>query len=108
MSYLCIFENPFARQALAEVKLSNCISDNLAFSIRPYQDEAFKRYLYLEKAEFPEKPGKPYHLLFNMATGSGKTLVMAGLILHLIQKVIAISFSSSTPTTSFRKPVTIF
>ena len=33
-------------------------------------------------------PGKDYplHLLFNMATGSGKTLIMAGLILYLYEK----------------------
>ena len=28
----------------------------------------------------------PLHLLFNMATGSGKTLIMAGLILYLYEK----------------------
>ena len=28
----------------------------------------------------------PFHLLFNMATGSGKTLIMAGLILYLYEK----------------------
>lgn len=81
-----IFDNPFARDALEQVVLPNYIADNLKFSIRPYQEEAFKRYIYLDKKDFKEKPNKPYHLLYNMATGSGKTLVMAGLILYLYEK----------------------
>lgn len=81
-----IFNNPFARKALAQVSLSNGITDNLKFGIRPYQEEAFKRYLYTEQEDFDEKPNKPLHLLYNMATGSGKTLVMAGLMLHLYEK----------------------
>lgn len=81
-----IFNNPFAKRALVKVALPIWISDNLRFSIRPYQEEAFKRYLYLDQEDIDEKPKKPYHLLFNMATGSGKTLIMAGLMLHLYEK----------------------
>lgn len=83
-----IFNNPFAKRALAQVDLPNWISDNLkpGFGERPYQIEAFKRYIYLDQEDLEEKPRKPYHLLYNMATGSGKTLIMAGLMLHLYQK----------------------
>ncbi|OFV11181.1 type III deoxyribonuclease [Sphingobacterium sp. HMSC13C05] len=83
-----IFNNPFAKRAFAQVDLPNWISDNLkpGFGQRPYQIEAFKRYIYLEQEDFEEKPKNPYHLLYNMATGSGKTLIMAGLMLHLYQK----------------------
>ncbi|KXK42830.1 MAG: Type III restriction enzyme, res subunit [Bacteroidetes bacterium OLB11] len=83
-----IFNNPFAKRALAQVDVPNWIVDNLkpGFDIRPYQTEAFKRYIYLDIENFEEKPKKPYHLLYNMATGSGKTLIMAGLMLHLYQK----------------------
>ncbi len=83
-----IFNNPFAKRALAQVDLPNWISDNLkpGFGLRPYQIEAFKRYIYLDQEDLEEKPRKPYHLLYNMATGSGKTLIMAGLMLHLYQK----------------------
>ncbi len=62
------------------------MSDNLSqkFSIRPYQVETFARFFdYLKNYE--EKT-LPIHLLFNMATGSGKTLIMAGLILYLYQQ----------------------
>lgn len=83
-----IFNNPFAKRALAQVDLPIWISDNLkpGFGQRPYQIEAFKRYIYLDQEDLEEKPRKPYHLLYNMATGSGKTLIMAGLMLHLYQK----------------------
>ncbi|WP_343657621.1 DEAD/DEAH box helicase family protein [Chryseobacterium sp.] len=81
-----IFNNPFARKALAEVPLPNGITDNLKFGIRPYQEEAFRRYLYMEQEDFDGKPRKPVHLLYNMATGSGKTMVMGGLMLHLYEK----------------------
>jgi type III restriction enzyme len=82
------FNNPFAKRTLAKVDVPNWISDNLkaGFGQRPYQIEAFKRYIYLDQDDLEEKPKKPYHLLYNMATGSGKTLIMAGLILHLYQK----------------------
>ncbi|MFH1402338.1 MAG: DEAD/DEAH box helicase family protein [Patescibacteria group bacterium] len=57
---------------------------NRKFKIRPYQTEAFARFFdYLNNYDEKEKP---YHLLFNMATGSGKTLIMAGLILYLYKK----------------------
>ena len=89
MAYLYkIFEGPFARRALSQVNVPNSIKDNLrpGYGERPYQIEAFKRYIYLDQEELEEKPHKPYHLLYNMATGSGKTLIMAGLMLYLYEK----------------------
>ena len=89
MAYLYkIFEGPFARRALSQVNVPNSIAGNLrpGYGQRPYQIEAFKRYIYLDQEDFDEKPHKPYHLLYNMATGSGKTLIMAGLMLYLYEK----------------------
>lgn len=87
MTYLHqIFENPFARRVLAGVKITNSVPDNLKFAIRPYQEEAFKRFIFVDTEDFDGKPNLPVHLLYNMATGSGKTLVMAGLILYLFEK----------------------
>ncbi len=56
-----IFNNPFAKRALAQVDVPNWIVDNLkpGFDIRPYQTEAFKRYIYLDIENFEEKPKKP-------------------------------------------------
>ena len=58
---------------------------NPAFEIREYQEEAFARFIYCLREDFDGK-STPLHLLFNMATGSGKTLIMAGLILYLYEK----------------------
>ncbi len=62
------------------------IEDNLnpRFKLRPYQIEAIARFIhYLE--ENPNRK-RPTQLLFNMATGSGKTLLMAANILYLYNK----------------------
>lgn len=56
---------------------------NPAFALRPYQLEAFARFRYVS-SDYQQRI-KPTQLLFHMATGSGKTLIMAGCILHLYQ-----------------------
>jgi type III restriction enzyme len=62
------------------------ISKNLnpQFAIREYQKEAFARFFYYVKS-YPQRK-QPIHLLYNMATGSGKTFVMAGIILYLYEQ----------------------
>jgi len=55
---------------------------NPKYELRPYQVEVFARFFHCYKNDFPNKT-YPLHLFFNMATGSGKTLIMAGLILYL-------------------------
>ena len=54
------------------------ITKNLRHTLRPYQEEAIGRYLYYKNHDstYPEQ------VLFNMATGSGKTLLMAAIILE--------------------------
>jgi type III restriction enzyme len=80
-----IFKPSFVRSALNQIELSNAITDNLKLEIRPYQVEAFRRFIFVAKNDL-EEVKKPYHLLYNMATGSGKTIVMAGLMTYLYQK----------------------
>jgi type III restriction enzyme len=58
---------------------------NPCYELRPYQVEAFARFFHCYKNDFPNKT-YPLHFLFNMATGSGKTLIMAGLILYLYEQ----------------------
>lgn len=58
---------------------------NSQFEIRDYQEKAFARFIYCFNEDFPNKEER-LHLLFNMATGSGKTLIMAGLILYLYEQ----------------------
>lgn len=54
------------------------------YQIRPYQEQAFRNFItYFEKDRLRHGPSQ---VLFHMATGSGKTLIMAGLILYLYKK----------------------
>ena len=67
-------------------EIPSFLSENLNkdLPLRPYQIEAFSRFFYYLN-DFPERK-IPIHLLFNMATGSGKTIIMAGLILYLYER----------------------
>lgn len=59
---------------------------NPSFLIRPYQEEAFGRFKYYMES-YPSRPkNAPTHLLYHMATGSGKTMIMAGLMLYLYEQ----------------------
>lgn len=61
------------------------IKDNIAYPLRPYQEEAIGRWLQYIDNDTKNK-AFPVQLLFNMATGSGKTLIMAALILDLYKR----------------------
>lgn len=78
----------FGKRAIVQLAVPNHLTDNLkpGFGQRPYQIEAFQRFILCDSEDFAGKPKRPFHLLYNMATGSGKTLIMAGLMLHLYQK----------------------
>jgi len=81
----------FGDSILPEVP--EAISSNLKNNMWPIQEEAFKNFLFYENikegsnsenlpnVEFVKKD-EPSHLMFNMATGSGKTMLMAACILH--------------------------
>jgi type III restriction enzyme len=89
MSFLHdILVQEFGKREIARVPVPNYITDNLktGFGQRPYQIESFQRYILCHNEDFEGRPKKPFHLLYNMATGSGKTLVMAGLMLYLYEK----------------------
>lgn len=80
--------NEFGKRTISDIEIPLSIKDNLkpGFGERTYQAEAFKRFIIYYNESFEGKGLKPYHLLYNMATGSGKTLIMAGLILYLYEK----------------------
>ena len=75
-----------SKQFGAYSDLPNYIPNNLnkKFDLRPYQSEAFQNFItYFENDNLVYKPCQT---LFHMATGSGKTLIMAGLIIYLYKK----------------------
>ncbi|EMH17974.1 DEAD/DEAH box helicase family protein, partial [Helicobacter pylori] len=60
-----------------EIELPAHITSNLKKELRDYQKQAIDNYLEKRQSNPTQK-----HFMFEMATGSGKTLVMAGLILE--------------------------
>lgn len=76
------------KRTIEGTKLPESITGNLnpQFPMRPYQERAFKFFLNYWQEAFDGKPRQNHQLLFHMATGSGKTLMMAGLISYLYEK----------------------
>nr|WP_286164583.1 DEAD/DEAH box helicase family protein [Carnobacterium sp. PL12RED10] len=60
----------------------NYVNENLHHTLRDYQDKAIRNFHFTQT----QVGFKSQHVLFNMATGSGKTDLMAGLILYLYQE----------------------
>jgi type III restriction enzyme len=75
--------NAYVEGEFITKEIPNYISKNVNqdFDIRPYQIEGLSRFIYYMN-EYRQRI-KPTHLLFHMATGSGKTLMMAGAIIEL-------------------------
>lgn len=61
------------------------LAENMVHTFRDYQDSAL-RYFHYTMTNKVFEYRKLNHVLFNMATGSGKTDLMAGLILYLYQE----------------------
>ena len=76
------------RKFIERTAIPATITSNLnpVFPVRPYQERAFRYFLNYWEESFDLKPRHNHQLLFHMATGSGKTLMMAGLILYLYSK----------------------
>jgi len=58
------------------------ISNNLKYSFFDWQKNAFENFLTYQAIKERENPNEPTHLMFNMATGTGKTLLIASAILY--------------------------
>lgn len=78
------FNGPdFYKNQVPDYMVTNLRKD---FEARPYQQEAFGRFNFFWKDYHDRPKGVPTQLLYHMATGSGKTLVMAGLIIYLYEQ----------------------
>ncbi len=59
---------------------------NLKHQSRPYQIEALGRYFHYSDINQRRDKSRGLQLLFNMATGSGKTMLMAALLLDMYKR----------------------
>ena len=77
--------NTLRKHGLIKIDLPDYITDNLnkKLELRPYQKEAISSFIYYFDELGRQKPTQN---LFHMATGSGKTLVMAAEILFLYER----------------------
>ena len=77
-------KRPIMQQSLPEYYETSLSKER---KLRPYQEECFKYLMTYMNPEnvFDGKLRRP-HLLFHMATGSGKTLIMAGTMLYLYEQ----------------------
>lgn len=76
-----------SREIGATKEITNFLKQGLSkrIELREYQKEAFENFItYFENEKLNKN--KQVHTLFHMATGSGKTVIMAGLILYLYEK----------------------
>lgn len=80
-----LYENlEVAKKLSGPVPLPPLLVANLSprIALRDYQVDAFGSFLTYWDSK-PLRGGNQPHLLFHMATGSGKTVIMAGLMLYL-------------------------
>ncbi|QKF87064.1 type III restriction/modification system, restriction subunit [Campylobacter upsaliensis RM3940] len=70
----------FGKRGLEDIEIPFYIKENLSKELRIYQEKALK-YYYANVDSIRQN-----HLMFNMATGSGKTLIMAALILDCYKR----------------------
>jgi type III restriction enzyme len=82
------------KRTIYKTELPRVITDNLkpSFTVRRYQERTFQFFVNYWQELFEGKPRQNHQLLFHMATGCGKTLIMAGIMLY--PNAIAISFFS--------------
>lgn len=83
--YETIFERAF-RLRVQLPEIPKYISENLKHSFFDWQKTAFENFLTFEAIKEAENSKLSTHLMFNMATGTGKTLLMAASILHYYRK----------------------
>ena len=74
--------NKLREYRLPYSEIPNYITENLKFELFKWQKEALLNFFDYNAIKEREEDNNPTHLLFNMATGTGKTLIMAALILY--------------------------
>ncbi len=75
----------FKKKQPEALKIPAYILNNLKHSFFPWQSEALENLFYYENP-WSQLKTQPTYLLFHMATGSGKTLVMAATILYYYKR----------------------
>ena len=86
MSSLALYqeiENAF--DFVDKPSIPKVITDNIKQALRPYQINALENFIFYNTSK-KYKDISNKHLLFHMATGSGKTNIIAATILYLYEQ----------------------
>lgn len=75
-------DSELGKKNISKIEIPDTITKNIKNILRPYQVNAIQYFLAYLK-DYNKNANK--HLMFNMATGSGKTLIMASLMLYLYE-----------------------
>jgi type III restriction enzyme len=83
-----LIETEIGRKTISKIELPEFITSNLKHEFWYWQREALQHIIAYDDPEYEyEKPDyEPTHLMFNMATGTGKTMLMSALILYYYKK----------------------
>lgn len=83
-----VAESEVGKRNLARIEIPTYLTDNLKYQLFDWQKSALQHFLAYENPDndLVAEEYAPTHLLFNMATGTGKTLLMAALILYYYKK----------------------
>ena len=81
-------ELEIGRKPISKIEIPEYITGNIKYDFWYWQKEALQYFFAFDdpKYEFERSINDPTHLMFNMATGTGKTLLMAALILYYYKK----------------------
>ena len=81
-------ESEIGRKSISKIAIPEYITRNLKYDFWRWQAEALQYFFAFDDPtyEFEKEATEPTHLMFNMATGTGKTLLMAALILYHYKK----------------------
>lgn len=77
-------EDQFNTLFVTPPEIPNYVVDNLSHDLRPYQRQALSQFIFTQELDSADLSFN--HLLFHMATGSGKTLVLAASMLYLFKE----------------------
>lgn len=75
-------DSELGKKNISKIEIPDTITKNIKNILRPYQVNAIQYFLAYLK-DYNKNANK--HLMFNMATGNGKTLIMASLMLYLYE-----------------------
>lgn len=78
-SLFATLQTDYGKKSIEAIPMPDYITNNIKYPLFDWQKKSLQYFLQYQKSDSKKIPT---HLLFNMATGSGKTLIMGAMILY--------------------------